>query len=102
MYNLLLLLAARPRTVGVSFLSCTLFWVVSCDCNPPGNFIIIINYYRYAGFYITATIGLLAGYARTKNPAMLGPIIPFTFLVGYQADMALGNKMERILSEWVE
>ena len=44
---------------------------------------------------------MLAGFAKTKNPAVLSPLIPLTFLVGYQGDMALGNKMERILSEWL-
>ena len=42
---------------------------------------------------------MFAGFAKTKNPAVLSPLIPLTFLVGYQADMALGKKMERILSE---
>ncbi|XP_003387197.1 PREDICTED: plasminogen receptor (KT)-like [Amphimedon queenslandica] len=53
----------------------------------------------YAGFYVTATLGMIAGFAKTKNPAVLSPLIPLTFLVGYQADMALGNKMERILND---
>ena len=53
----------------------------------------------WGGFYGIAALGLLAGYVRTKNPAVISPLIPLTFVVGYQADMAMGNKMERILSE---
>ena len=35
-------------------------------------------------------------YKRTRNPKMLAPMIPLTFVVGYQADLAHGNKMDRI------
>lgn len=38
---------------------------------------------------------------KTKNPAVIAPIIPITFVVGYLTDMAWGNKMERIVGEWV-
>jgi hypothetical protein len=53
----------------------------------------------YGSFYVLATLGLVAGYVRTKNPGLIAPIIPLSFIVGYQGDMALGNKMERILSD---
>lgn len=53
----------------------------------------------YAGFYGFAAVGLLAGFMRSRKPWMLGPLVPLTFLVGYQADMALGDKMDRILSK---
>lgn len=55
----------------------------------------------YAGFYGVAALGLLAGFAKTKHPGMIAPLVPLTFLVGYQADMAMGNKMERILSKFM-
>ena len=38
-----------------------------------------------------------AGYIKSKQPAVIAPLVPLSFLFGYQADMALGNKMERIL-----
>ena len=30
---------------------------------------------------------------------MIAPLIPLTFVVGYQADLAWGNKMERVIGE---
>ncbi len=38
---------------------------------------------------------------RTKKPGFIAPLVPFTFVVGYLADMAWGNKMERIIGEGV-
>ena len=38
-------------------------------------------------------------FMRTKHVGALVPLLPLTFVVGYQADMALGNKMERILGK---
>ena len=34
---------------------------------------------------------------RTRHPGMLVPLLPLSFVVGYQADMAWGGKMERII-----
>ena len=41
----------------------------------------------------------LRRFARTKRPAMIAPLIPLSFFVGYQADLAWGNKMERIIGK---
>ena len=38
-------------------------------------------------------------YFRTKRPAAIVPLLPLTFLVGYQADLAYGSKVNRIKSE---
>ncbi|KAK3732588.1 hypothetical protein QZH41_016067, partial [Actinostola sp. cb2023] len=38
-------------------------------------------------------------YVKTKNPAIIAPFIPLSFIVGYQADYAYGNKVERIRDE---
>ena len=38
-------------------------------------------------------------FARTKHPLVIAPLIPLTFVVGYQADMAWGNKMERVIGK---
>ena len=40
-------------------------------------------------------------FMRTKHVGALVPLLPLTWFcfVGYQADMALGNKMERILGK---
>ena len=55
------------------------------------------RFYWWAGFFSLATIGLTAGYIKSRQPAVIAPLVPLSFLFGYQADMALGNKMERIL-----
>ena len=36
---------------------------------------------------------------RTKKPAAIVPLLPLTFLVGYQADLAYGSKLNRIKAE---
>lgn len=36
---------------------------------------------------------------KTRNPAVLIPLIPLSFVLGYQYDMTKGNKMERILGK---
>ena len=38
-------------------------------------------------------------YSRTKKPAAIVPLLPLTFLVGYQADLAYGSKVNRIRAE---
>ena len=34
-----------------------------------------------------------------KQPWILGPLVPLSFMVAYQADLAYGNKMERVLGQ---
>ena len=36
---------------------------------------------------------------RTKKPAAIAPLLPLTFIVGYQADLAYGTKVNRIRAE---
>ncbi|KAK2179852.1 hypothetical protein NP493_469g01043 [Ridgeia piscesae] len=50
----------------------------------------------WAAFYVVATCAMIAGFKRSGKPTAFVPLIPFTFVVGYQADLAHGNKMERI------
>ena len=38
---------------------------------------------------------------KTKNPAALVAFIPLSFIMGYQMDMVFGNKMERIVGEFL-
>ncbi|KXJ24040.1 plasminogen receptor (KT) [Exaiptasia diaphana] len=52
-----------------------------------------------ASFYGIATVGMFAGYMKTKNPAVIAPFLPLSFIVGYQADYAYGNKIDRIRDE---
>jgi len=50
-------------------------------------------------FYGIAGFAMLSGFARTKKPAVIAPLLPLTFVVGYQADLAYGSKMDRIKAE---
>jgi len=50
-------------------------------------------------FYGVAGGAMIAGFSANKNPRFLVPLLPLTFIVGYQADMAYGNKMNRIKAE---
>jgi len=50
-------------------------------------------------FYAVAGGAMLAGFVRTKKPAAIAPLLPLTFIVGYQADLAYGSKVNRIKAE---
>ncbi|XP_023344503.1 plasminogen receptor (KT) [Eurytemora carolleeae] len=50
-------------------------------------------------FYAIAGTAMLAAFFRTKKPATIAPLLPLTFVVGYQADFAYGSKMNRIKAE---
>ncbi|XP_031568776.1 plasminogen receptor (KT)-like [Actinia tenebrosa] len=52
-----------------------------------------------ASFYGLATVAMFAGYMKTKNPSIIAPFLPLSFIVGYQADYVYGNKIERIRDE---
>ena len=47
-------------------------------------------------FGVVAAAGLSRAAARTGNPAFLGPLVPFSFVLAYQADFAYGDKVGRI------
>ena len=38
-------------------------------------------------------------FIRTKKPAAIAPLLPLTFIVGYQGDLAYGSKVNRIKAE---
>jgi hypothetical protein len=42
---------------------------------------------------------LVVGALRRKNPALLGPLLPLSFVFAYQWDLAYGTKMVRIRKE---
>eukprot|EP00095_Tigriopus_kingsejongensis_P001643 maker-scaffold121_size336169-snap-gene-2.37 protein:Tk01643 transcript:maker-scaffold121_size336169-snap-gene-2.37-mRNA-1 annotation:"hypothetical protein L798_15617" len=50
-------------------------------------------------FYGLATVAMIRGFQTTKRPGVLAPLLPLTFLLGYQADLAYGTKLNRIKSE---
>jgi hypothetical protein len=55
--------------------------------------------YWLSSFYGLAALGMVSGFRRTRKPGVLIPLLPLTFIVAYQADMAYGNKLHRIRLE---
>jgi len=47
-------------------------------------------------FFGIVSTGLVLGATARGKPALLGPLLPISFIVGYQYDMAYGTKMSRI------
>jgi len=56
-------------------------------------------FYWLASFYGIASVGMFAGFSKSKKPAVLIPFLPLTFIVAYQADYVYGTKMSRIREE---
>ncbi|CAB3372455.1 Hypothetical predicted protein [Cloeon dipterum] len=56
-------------------------------------------FFWLGAFYGVATLGMLAGFRRTRKPGVLVPLLPLTFVVAYHGDMAYGNKLHRIRTE---
>lgn len=54
--------------------------------------------FKYVCAFEKANIWLTCDYRyiKTKNPAVIAPFLPLSFIVGYQADYAYGNKIDRI------
>lgn len=56
-------------------------------------------FYWFGSFYILAGTAMVLGFSRSKKPAAIAPLLPLTFVVAYQADLAYGSKLTRIKSE---
>jgi len=56
-------------------------------------------FYWLGSFYVVAGLAMVSGFARTKKPAAIAPLLPLTFVVAYQADLAYGTKLNRIKAE---
>ncbi|KAA0204016.1 hypothetical protein HAZT_HAZT000790 [Hyalella azteca] len=57
--------------------------------------------YWFGAFYIIAGVGMIAGYRRSRKPGTLVPLLPLTFILGYQTDMCYGSKLARLKSEFM-
>ncbi|KAH3697213.1 hypothetical protein DPMN_084703 [Dreissena polymorpha] len=53
----------------------------------------------WGAFYVTVAFFGIVGFLKTKKPVPLIPLLPFSFIVGYQYDLAYGNKMQRCREE---
>ncbi|KAF7268499.1 hypothetical protein GWI33_018379 [Rhynchophorus ferrugineus] len=56
-------------------------------------------FYWLGLFYITSVAGAIYSYRNKRKLSTLAPLVPLTFIYAYQADLAYGNKMRRILGE---
>ncbi|XP_063914846.1 plasminogen receptor (KT) isoform X2 [Zophobas morio] len=54
-------------------------------------------FYWFGSFYLISLVGSIA--ARKQRLVTLLPLVPLTFVTAYQADLAYGNKIHRILVE---
>lgn len=55
-----------------------------------------LNY--YAAFYLLSAALMIMAALKKKNPALIGPLVPLSFVLLFQYDMCYGNMMERIRS----
>ncbi|XP_025110919.1 plasminogen receptor (KT)-like isoform X2 [Pomacea canaliculata] len=53
----------------------------------------------WGSFYTVASTAMVVGFMKKRNPAVLAPLLPLTFIVGYMYDMGYGSKLERMKDE---
>lgn len=53
----------------------------------------------YSGFYYTVAFLCTVGAIKTKNPKLIIPLIPLSFVYAFQYDMCYGDMMERAIKE---
>ncbi|XP_067106727.1 plasminogen receptor (KT) [Osmerus mordax] len=53
----------------------------------------------YGAFFSLATLGLTVGAIKQKRPAFLAPLVPLSFVLAYQMDMAYGTLGYRMRGE---
>ncbi|KAL3271689.1 hypothetical protein HHI36_022162 [Cryptolaemus montrouzieri] len=56
-------------------------------------------FFWYGSFYITAFFWTAISYRYKKKASVFSPLVPLTFLMAYQTDLAYGSKLHRILVE---
>ncbi|XP_062455406.1 plasminogen receptor (KT) [Rhea pennata] len=58
------------------------------------------EFLKYFGtFFGLAAVGLTAGAIKKKNPGVLLPIVPLSFIFAYQYDMGYGTMLQRVKGE---
>ncbi|KAJ8349601.1 hypothetical protein SKAU_G00247310 [Synaphobranchus kaupii] len=53
----------------------------------------------YGAFFSLATLGLTAGALKQKRLGLFAPVVPLSFSLAYQVDLAYGTLMKRIKGE---
>uniref|UniRef100_A0A8D0C1R7 Plasminogen receptor with a C-terminal lysine n=1 Tax=Salvator merianae TaxID=96440 RepID=A0A8D0C1R7_SALMN len=58
------------------------------------------EFLKYFGaFYGLAAMGLTVGAIKKKKPGLFLPVVPLSFILAYQYDMAYGSLLQRMKSE---
>ncbi|XP_040054414.2 plasminogen receptor (KT) [Gasterosteus aculeatus] len=58
------------------------------------------EFLKYFGsFYAVTTVGLTLGALKRRNPSLLAPIIPLSFILAFQVDSAYGTLIHRMRGE---
>ncbi|XP_026877376.2 plasminogen receptor (KT) [Electrophorus electricus] len=58
------------------------------------------EFVKYFGaFFCLATVGLTAGAVKRRKPALFTPVVPLTFILAYQLDVAYGTLVYRVRGE---
>ena len=50
----------------------------------------------FGSFYALTAIGMFTGYKKSQKPGILVPLLPLSFILAYQIDLAYGSKLHRI------
>jgi hypothetical protein len=53
----------------------------------------------YGAFFALAAVGLSAAAMKKRAPQFAVPLVPLSFVLAYQYDMAYNGKMERVIAE---
>ncbi|XP_065831340.1 plasminogen receptor (KT)-like [Oscarella lobularis] len=54
--------------------------------------------YWYGSFYTLAALGMIRGFSVSKKPAVLAPLLPLTFVLGYLIDLNYYTKRTRVIA----
>ncbi|XP_076849131.1 plasminogen receptor (KT) [Brachyhypopomus gauderio] len=58
------------------------------------------EFLKYFGaFFCLTTVGLTAGAVKRRKPALFTPVVPLSFILAYQLDMAYGTMVYRVRGE---
>ncbi|KAJ8951447.1 hypothetical protein NQ318_006876 [Aromia moschata] len=56
-------------------------------------------FFWYSAFYLTSVAWVITSYRYKRKPIYFAPLVPLSFVLAYQADLAYGNKLHRIIVE---
>lgn len=76
-----------------------LLWPVSCGAHRRVRNTGLTAVHSAMTSVCHAALVCVARFLRMKQPWVLAPLVPLSFVVAYQADLAYGNKMERVLGQ---